>query len=46
MNCPLSERASLFGSLPTKTGAPTVPAAGLIGATLLPMPPALDGTLA
>ncbi len=38
--------ASLFGSLPTKTGVPTSPVTGLTGATLLPEAPALEGTLA
>jgi hypothetical protein len=46
MDCPSSEIASLFGSLPTKTGVPGAPVEGLIGVMLLPLAPALEGTLA
>src|SRR5919202_1625923 len=46
MNCPLSEMASLFGSLPTKADCPAVPATGSMGVMLLPEAPALEGTLA
>jgi hypothetical protein len=44
--CPSSESASLLGSLPTKTGLPTVPVAGSMGVMLLPPAPTLLGTLA
>src|SRR5688572_9653280 len=46
MNCPSSEIAILFGSLPTKTGVSTSPETGSNGVMLLPPLPALDGTLA
>ena len=42
----LSEMAILFGSLPTKTGCPTIPETGSNGVMLLPPLPALEGTLA
>jgi hypothetical protein len=46
MNCPLSEIAILFGSLPTKIGCPTTAETGLNGVMLLPPLPTLEGTLA
>src|SRR5438128_329751 len=43
---PLSERASLLDSLPINTDWPITPVPGLIGVMLLPLLPALLGTLA
>src|SRR5437588_8564962 len=46
MTWPSFEIASLFGSLPTTTGCPTVAETGSNGVMLLPPLPILEGTLA
>ena len=42
---PSSDTAILFGSLPTKTEAPSAPVAGSISVTELPHAPAREGML-